>query len=75
MGRRRAVEAVRELTGLGRSSTLDLFSLDPAGDAHALAELAAVLVQKLSLATGRDPQVILDDIERDAACWSRPARR
>jgi hypothetical protein len=74
VGRKRAVQAVRELAGLGRSSTLDLFSLDPCGDAHALAELAAVLVQKLALATGRDPQLILDDIERDAARWSRPAR-
>jgi hypothetical protein len=64
MGRKRAVQAVRELCEDGRSSTLSLFDLDPAGDSRALAELAAVLVHKLSAATGRDPQVLLDDIER-----------
>jgi hypothetical protein len=71
----RPVSIVRELAGLGRSSTLDLLALDVTGDAHALAELAAVLVYKLSQATGRDPQVILDDLERDSARWSRPAPR
>ena len=44
-------------------------------DARALGELAAVLVHKLADATGRDAGLILDDLERDAACWTRPARR
>ena len=75
VGARRAVQAVRELAGDGRSPTLALFDLDPAVDARALGELAAVLVHKLADATGRDAGLILDDLERDAACWTRPARR
>jgi hypothetical protein len=68
------MQAVRELAGDGRSSTLALFDLDVIGDAQALAELACVLLHQLSAATGRDPQLILDDIGRDAARPSRPAR-
>jgi len=67
MGRKRAVQAVRELAADGRSSTLALFDLDPAGDSRALAELCCVLLHQLAAATGRDPQVLLDDLERRAA--------
>ena len=69
MGRKRATQVVRELVTDGRSSTQAMFDLDPCGDSRALAEIAAVLVHQLSAATGRDPQVVLDDIER----LSRPA--
>jgi hypothetical protein len=72
MSRQRAVQAVRELAVHGRSSTLALFDLDPCGDAHALAELATVLLHQLAAATGRDPQVLLDDLERRPA---QPALR
>jgi hypothetical protein len=67
MGRKRAEMAVRELVTGGRSSTLGLFDLDVTGDAAALAELAAVILLRLAAATGRDPQVLLDDTVRDLA--------
>jgi hypothetical protein len=55
MGTRRAVQAVRELVRDGRSSTLALFDLDPAGDARALAELASTLLHQLSAAHREGP--------------------
>jgi hypothetical protein len=65
MGRKRAAQAVRELATGGRSSTLALFEgLDPCGDALAACELACTLLHQLAAATGRDPQLILDDLER-----------
>ncbi len=67
MGRKRAVQAVRELVTDGRSSTLGLFDLDVTGDAAALAELACVLLHKLAAATGRDAGLLLDDTARDLA--------
>jgi hypothetical protein len=71
----RAVSIVRELARDGRSPTLALFDLDVTGDARGLAELACTLLHQLSAATGRDPQVLLDDLERDRARQPRPARR
>ena len=71
MGRKRAVQAVRELVTDGRSSTLGLFDLDPCGDSLALAEMAAVLVHQLAAATGRDAALIVDDLGR----LPRPAGR
>jgi hypothetical protein len=68
-GMTRAVSIVRELARDGRSSTLSLIETDVTGDARALAEVAAVLVLQLARATGRDPQVLLDDLERDRAGW------
>ena len=53
MGRKRAVQAVRELVKDGRPSTLSLFDLDPAGDNRELAALAATVVRQLSAATGQ----------------------
>jgi hypothetical protein len=67
MGRKRAVQAVRELVTDGRSSTLALFDLDVTGDAAALAELAAVLLHELAAATGRDAGLLLVDVQRDLA--------
>jgi len=66
----RAVTIVREPSRDGRSSTLDLLSLEVTGDAPVLAELAAVLVRELSGATGRDGALIVDDVERDSAAPS-----
>ena len=71
MGRKRAVQAVRELVTDGRSSTLSLIECDVTGDAAALAEMAAVLVHQLSAATGRDAALIVDDLGR----LPRPAGR
>jgi hypothetical protein len=68
VGRKRAVQAIRELAKDGRSSTLALFEgLDPCGDALAAAEVAAMLALKLAAVTGRDVQLVLDDVERDSA--------
>ena len=58
---------IRKFCADGRSSTLSLIECDVTGDARQLAELACVLVHQLAAATGRDPQVLLDDIERQAA--------
>jgi hypothetical protein len=66
MGRQRAVQATREMIARGKSSTLDLISCDVTGDAHELAWLAAELALRLSAATGRDPALILDDLEKPA---------
>jgi len=63
---RRCIQVVREYAQRGRSSTLDLIGLDVAGDSHALAELAAVILLGRCQRTGEHPEIVLDDIERQA---------